>query len=753
MRRRRLVQWVATALLAGAMAAPAHAFDTSPHFDVTRDALQAEGFGNKAIQIAQINNWFVDFYENADSVPYSGHSGALVRLLGLAIFTENWDSRVVKAADRSHFDQTDGGFSNTAAISAEWDRLRTTTGALAREARSQNDPKQLLTVLGISLHQVQDFYSHTNWVEPGGVPGARGPDWVAKGFGRTPTWFDIPKAVRDGENIYSAGSIGVGRDHGSWKADGNTSLTRSMAKDWPGRPLYTEAHLGAYFATRQWVQAVRAWVGDDAFWQRAMQQGGTGELASDQKGMLNISAASGHWQGQGEACRPSFSTLSCGARDGPGGNLLDLRGAVSDFFDNPRSLYRQRWERTIVRMNDPNATGPMFELPSSQPMQKTTRFVELAITRFAEIDNLDTPGNADFFMRAKVAGQSYISGVINNHDVFSFKPPNAPYRFIKAVPPSATAPTPVRTLRVRIRTGDVSGGGTDDDVYLRINDQTRFNLDKRLFDDFERGDNHTYSVPIDAAIAGGLTIGDIKYLQIEKSRDGIAGAWRLNQAEIWINGQRVVLNNAVNRWLARSTRTWRSGYRALDPVGAAVPVFLQLWEMDAPLRGDNDHVDIHQWDRRKDTVVTYTPGTPPRTGRERGASLDKGRLGDGERGSMDWRLSTITPEPGPIFDTPPPPPPPLPPDLVITSHGFAMFASQVVLTIQNAGIGPAGPFLVTANGGLGTVQVPGLAAGASTTLSWNWTFCAGTHTATVDSFNQVAETNEGNNFSSFDAIC
>lgn len=64
--------------------------------------------------------------------------------------------------------------------------------------------------------------------------------------------------MRDAEVLHAGGSIGIGRNHGSWKADGNTSLTNFNAKDWPGRPLYTEAHLASYFATRQWVQALRA---------------------------------------------------------------------------------------------------------------------------------------------------------------------------------------------------------------------------------------------------------------------------------------------------------------------------------------------------------------------------------------------------------------------------------------------------------------------------------------------------------------
>ena len=35
-----------------------------------------------------------------------------------------------------------------------------------------------------------------------------------------------------------------------------------MAKDWPGSRYYAEAHIAAYYGTRQWVHAVRRWIAD-----------------------------------------------------------------------------------------------------------------------------------------------------------------------------------------------------------------------------------------------------------------------------------------------------------------------------------------------------------------------------------------------------------------------------------------------------------------------------------------------------------
>jgi hypothetical protein len=712
---------------------------------MTRDALAAEGFGEKAIQIAQVTNWMIDFYENAETNPFSGHTGTLKILVGGAIFNrEHWDNNVVKSADRSHFDQTEGGFPLTANVSAEWTRLQRTVGRLAREARDKNDPQMLDALIGMSLHQVEDFYTHTNWVEPGGTdPLRRGPGWEAQGWGRTPTWFDIPAAVRDAEDLYSAGSKGRRRDHGGWNADGNKALTFSMAKDWPGRPLYTQAHIASYFAARQWVQALRAWVADDAFWNRAMSfSNAPGSLNHDQKGATNISLASGHWQGQGEACNPSLSTLSCGKRVGPGGNLIDLRGAVKDYFTQQRSRYRLLFERLIVPMAAPDTTDPVFPVASSQAMQAQTRFVKLQVTKVGQIDDLDTPGSADFFARAKIAGQPFLSAVIHNEDSFGFKLPNYPYTWLKSLPKTATFGTPVETITVRIRTGSARGGGTDDDVYLRINDAQRFALDKRLYDDFERNDNDTYSVPIDDAVSKGLRVGDIKYIQIEKSRDGLAGAWRLEDVVVQVNGVTVSSNLRIGRWLSGGTRTWRAPtFVPAAPTGAGVPVFLQLWELDAAIRGDNDHTDTNAYDRRKDNALLYPPDTTA-TGTLAGASRLKGRLGDGERATLDYRITTVNPVVSRITPKPPPPPSPQPtllPDLVIDSITLMSY------TVKNIGQGAAGPFSVSRTGA-STQSFPGLAPGASITQPAVVScLFPDMHVAVADSTFQVTESNEANN--------
>ena len=55
--------------LALAVGSPALAYDTGPHSEITRDAMGAEGFRDDAIGVAQVNNWFVDLYEQRRQEP------------------------------------------------------------------------------------------------------------------------------------------------------------------------------------------------------------------------------------------------------------------------------------------------------------------------------------------------------------------------------------------------------------------------------------------------------------------------------------------------------------------------------------------------------------------------------------------------------------------------------------------------------------------------------------------------------------
>ena len=83
-------------------------------------------------------------------------------------------------------------------------------------------------------------------------------------------------------------------------------------------------------------------------------------------------------------------------------------------------------------------------------------------------------------------------------------------------------------LVIEVKTSSANGAGTDDNVYLRVNDQLRFKLDRVAVDDFERNQKAVYSLAVDTSTPfdktpAGYTLRDIQYLQLEKSKDGSSG--------------------------------------------------------------------------------------------------------------------------------------------------------------------------------------------------------------------------------------
>ena len=124
------------------------------------------------------------------------------------------------------------------------------------------------------------------------------------------------------------------------------------------------------------------------------------------------------------------------------------------------------------------------------------------------------------------------SSNIEGFDSFGFGNPYEPWTWIKAVPAVPNEREPVESMEVEVRTANVSSAGTDDDVYLRIGPNRRFPLDKRLYDDFERGDRDTYSVPIDDADRQGPA-GRRHQTGPDREVDGrVAGGWKLGGVKL-----------------------------------------------------------------------------------------------------------------------------------------------------------------------------------------------------------------------------
>ena len=66
------------------LAKPAFAFDTGHHSDLTKEALQDQGFGETAIQTVQVQNWLVDYFSSS---PTSSIEGDVAKLHFDNLFT------------------------------------------------------------------------------------------------------------------------------------------------------------------------------------------------------------------------------------------------------------------------------------------------------------------------------------------------------------------------------------------------------------------------------------------------------------------------------------------------------------------------------------------------------------------------------------------------------------------------------------------------------------------------------------------
>ncbi|MDR7419758.1 MAG: hypothetical protein QN178_12720 [Armatimonadota bacterium] len=191
MPKRRIAAVLASALLI-VLCAPARAvlaFDTWWHAEATRHGVIANGFSADARLATQVTNYLTDFHTvAADKI--GGFEGLYRRLPGGPPQSAPTAARLDPVdMDRLHFDS----LRSTAEVEAQWATLEANTKAALRKYATDPSVKPgfrpivLLTILGASLHMVQDFYSHSNWVN----------EFVKKSPGSpVPTWQDVPAAQR-----------------------------------------------------------------------------------------------------------------------------------------------------------------------------------------------------------------------------------------------------------------------------------------------------------------------------------------------------------------------------------------------------------------------------------------------------------------------------------------------------------------------------------------------------------------------------
>jgi hypothetical protein len=353
---------------AACLSARLWAFDTGHHHDLTGSAMKSLGFNANSIKTAQLENWLVDYYS---SQPLAGLEDDLKKL---------------------HFDNLE----DTARVAIYWKRFKVNSKAAFEKAAADGDSVRVVALLGMSLHAVQDFYTHSDWVEQHPIP--------ASGF-LTDSYFD--------NAILASGSIRTGHypnhlplrstDHG-----GGAAAAAGMNHDAYSRARWDRAYVHAFCASRQWIEAVRTWVvsvpGGATVWTDALNlnlaAGDLTNLDRDLGSAYRISeyAPGGHWKGPGSD------------------SSFDFGKAVAKFASSGDSIFVKhlkdhKWHKQLTdgleltAAPDTDPTIPSITHPFVAVQVRTLHVEELPVGVLES--KIDVRGKADFYAIVTIDGQQF----------------------------------------------------------------------------------------------------------------------------------------------------------------------------------------------------------------------------------------------------------------------------------------------------------------------------------------------------------
>jgi len=250
-------RWV---LLSGSLAvlmltasiSPTWAYNGKYHSDMTQAVLKDQGFVEKAAQLAVVGNLLVDIFAS----------------LGIwaAVTKGPWPWE----AESLHFDN----LFTPQDVKDYWKLLEDTAKKAFPNEAKECDCVLLLLQMGVILHAVQDFYSHSNWVE----------EWDKKGYhvDRIPTWDDAleirkgaDQEARDAQDIMDnkvyTGAWEAERIPLNLKTESHEELNKDAPNSKRGQQLsqstpglnYHEVSKGvAKRATKQWKEKIGGWLGE-----------------------------------------------------------------------------------------------------------------------------------------------------------------------------------------------------------------------------------------------------------------------------------------------------------------------------------------------------------------------------------------------------------------------------------------------------------------------------------------------------------
>ncbi|MBV8772926.1 MAG: hypothetical protein JO166_11450 [Deltaproteobacteria bacterium] len=370
---------------------PVAAFDTMWHAQATQKVGEEYGFSKDAAGVMKLGNFSPDLFGPVQD--YAAEHLDPEQRRALQTFGIK-NARARAAAVFLHFDNLEGKLDQNSKFDYIFNQLLTYTRKavayyqLRRDLDEATRNSLILVTLGASLHTVQDFYSHSDWIhqEFDLTP----VKMVRSGLGqlRAPTWFEVrdrlgnpngwPFVVKSGIYPPVAGELNT---HTHMNHDNSRLIYRELEN--PGQPLLSQAQYHqagplparpgnepsifqhqqlavdtATAASVEWVRlveqdpATRAAVESAKSWKlkdQKLQQ----ELQAGLALELSLSCAAGRWDGEdppsdrGILCRVmnerltaflSGNTLPSRATTGLQSQLQNLAGGIGAAVIFPSAL-------------------------------------------------------------------------------------------------------------------------------------------------------------------------------------------------------------------------------------------------------------------------------------------------------------------------------------------------------------------------------------------------------------------------------
>jgi hypothetical protein len=191
---------VVSFMLLAVLASPASGFDTFWHSEATRKVADAFGFSEDSRKIMQLGNFSPDFFGPVSDFAANNLHGQGLNALNQYLANSAQDR---DAAILLHFDNLNGELDRNSKFDALFNRLLTNTqwviGGYIKQTNADERTRKTMTlvVLGASLHAIQDFYSHSDWIHHDFNSTSVKLVRLPSGEFRAPTWFEFRDQAGD----------------------------------------------------------------------------------------------------------------------------------------------------------------------------------------------------------------------------------------------------------------------------------------------------------------------------------------------------------------------------------------------------------------------------------------------------------------------------------------------------------------------------------------------------------------------------